>query len=128
MARTGKYSKEMVQTICEHLITGATAKSICDTVNISESTFYEWKSSKPEFSESLKKAEEIRDSVTGKTLAIHSIFQAMKSGVWQAGAWWLERKFPAEFKNVQEKKVTYDIDQAREKLGKIIDAKFGDAA
>lgn len=52
-----KYSKKIVNHIC-YLIRkdSYTIAEICSLVGISESTYHEWKTSKPEFSESVKKA------------------------------------------------------------------------
>ena len=53
-----KYSKKIVEQICSLIATDSfTIAEICYQVGIAESTFHDWKSKKPEFSESLKKAE-----------------------------------------------------------------------
>lgn len=52
-----KYSKMIVEKICSLIQADSyTIPEICRLVGISESTFHEWKASKPEFSESIKKA------------------------------------------------------------------------
>ena len=54
-----KYSRKIVEKICELVKSDSyTIPEICQQVGISESTFHEWKASKPEFSEALKIAEE----------------------------------------------------------------------
>lgn len=54
-----KYSRKKVEKICELVKSDSyTIPEICQQVGISESTFHEWKASKPEFSEALKTAEE----------------------------------------------------------------------
>ena len=56
-----KYSEEKVKEICKLLSTGDhIIKDVCKQVGITETTFYEWKESKPQFSESIKKAEDLR--------------------------------------------------------------------
>lgn len=56
-----KYNEEIVNKICNLLATGDhRIIDVCKQVGISETTFYEWKESKKEFSEALKKAEEQR--------------------------------------------------------------------
>lgn len=53
-----KYSKKLVKLICDELATGNhTIADVCIKVGITETTFYDWKKKKPEFSESLKEVE-----------------------------------------------------------------------
>ena len=52
-----KYSKAVVERICSLIQADSyTIPEICQQVGISESTYHEWKASKPEFSEAIKKA------------------------------------------------------------------------
>lgn len=52
-----KYSKMIVEKICSLIQSDSyTIPEICQLVGIAESTFHEWKASKPEFSEAIKKA------------------------------------------------------------------------
>ena len=53
-----KYDKKIVERIC-HLITtdSYTIAEICRQVGISKETFYAWKENKPDFLDSIKKAE-----------------------------------------------------------------------
>ena len=54
-----KYSAELTERICSLLRADSyTIAEICKIVGIAESTFYEWKDSKAEFSEAIKKAQE----------------------------------------------------------------------
>ncbi|MDV3603818.1 hypothetical protein CMU86_11685 [Elizabethkingia anophelis] len=56
-----KYSKKIVSEICDLIKADSyTIVEICQMVKISEDTYYTWKKQKPEFSESIKKAEEER--------------------------------------------------------------------
>ena len=120
MARKSKYSQAIQDKLCEFVRNGITIKSMCQAVNIGERTYYDWMRDNSQFSQAIKKAEGERD-YNVKSIAIHTMIQAMLDGTWQAAAWWLERKFPSEFKNVQEQVQKYDIDGAREKLKKILD-------
>ena len=61
MGATGKYNNELVDKICELIEQDTyTIEEICKNVGIVESTFYEWKATKEEFSEAIKKAEKKR--------------------------------------------------------------------
>lgn len=54
-----KYSAELTERICSLIRADSyTIAEICKIVGIAESTFYEWKDSKAEFSEAIKKAQE----------------------------------------------------------------------
>lgn len=56
-----KYTKDLVERICAEFATGEhSVADVCKKVGLAESTFYKWKEEKSEFSESLKKAEELR--------------------------------------------------------------------
>ena len=70
---------------------GATNKEAALLAGITEETFYQWKRTKPEFSESLKKAE-----VKRKIRLTALIIDAAKK-TWQAAAWYLERVYHDEF-------------------------------
>lgn len=53
-----KYSKGLVKRICDELATGNhTIADVCTMNGITETTFYDWKAKKPEFSEAIKEAE-----------------------------------------------------------------------
>lgn len=87
-----KYTPEVVEAICVSIRDGCTQKDAALAAGISEETFYEWIKSKPEFSESLKKAdgEMVRS-------AVGCIRKAAESGQWTAAAWLLERRHPQNF-------------------------------
>lgn len=86
-----KYNKRTVSTICNLLKAGNTRRTSAIAGGISEETFYVWMKSKPEFSESVKKAEAEAEA---RNVAI--INQAGKTS-WQASAWWLERRRKEDF-------------------------------
>ena len=55
-----KYCSEIVEKICELIEKDSyTDKEICQNVGISQETFITWKRDKPEFSESIKRAERV---------------------------------------------------------------------
>lgn len=56
-----KFSKEIVEKICEHLKKGATITSTCAAVGLSRETFYDWMKKKPDVSDTIKKARAIPD-------------------------------------------------------------------
>ena len=89
--RHGKYTPEVVESICTYLRQGNTRKTSAICSGISEETFYVWINTKPEFSESIKKAEE--DAIAHHVQTIHAFSQSN----WQASAWFLERRRKDDF-------------------------------
>jgi hypothetical protein len=85
-----KYGKEITAKLGELLSQGMGRVDSCNLAGISYETFTVWME-KPEFSESIKKAETIC-----KQRNIVRIQNASRQS-WQAAAWWLERKYPDEF-------------------------------
>jgi hypothetical protein len=85
--RPTKYNQETVEAILQALRDGNTRKDSCSVAGISEETFSQWRKRYPEFLDSIEKAE-------GKAAfhAVNVVRSAMDSGVWQAAAWWLERR------------------------------------
>ena len=54
-----KYNKKVVDNICALIAADSyTVAEICEKAGISESTFHDWKTKKPEFLESIKKAQD----------------------------------------------------------------------
>jgi hypothetical protein len=85
-----KYTPELVKQLIKYIEVGNYVKTACEAVGISEETFYSWIKDKPEFSESIKKAE-------AKALIRNlTIIQVAAKKNWQAAAWFLERK---DYKN-----------------------------
>lgn len=87
-----KYTKETVGRIIEGIEKLYGRVGACKYAGISYETFTRWMEEKNELNELIKKAED-RAEDKGKEMAILSIFKAIDKGIWQAGAWWLERKY-----------------------------------
>lgn len=85
-----KYGPEMTHEIATLLQNGSGRVDACAIAGIAYDTFSDWMK-KPEFNEAIKKAE--------ATCKVRNITIIQKAAVttWQAAAWWLERKHPAEF-------------------------------
>jgi transcriptional regulator with XRE-family HTH domain len=62
-----KYDKKIVERICELVrMDSYTIPEICRQVGISKSTYHEWESKKPEFSDCIKKARNDFDELVAK--------------------------------------------------------------
>jgi transposase len=90
--RKTKYTPETVNKIVQALKMGATHELACNYAGIGVSTFHDWMSAKPEFSEAVKEAE---GAAAVGWLA--KIEKAANEGTWQAAAWKLERRYPREY-------------------------------
>ncbi|MDP4009801.1 MAG: hypothetical protein Q8P53_02335 [Candidatus Shapirobacteria bacterium] len=99
-----KYSKDLLEKICELIKKGLSNRDASFCMGISESTFYEWQKEKPEFSDTIKKAEMER-----KLLLISRIFEASNKS-WQAAAWYLERVYTDEFGKREPKDLKDETD------------------
>src|SRR3989344_4007937 len=86
MPRTSKYTPELVEQIIRLIEAGTYAVEACMVGGIREETYYKWLRTKPELSESIKKARAKAISVR-----LMRIDKAGRDGYWQADAWWLER-------------------------------------
>lgn len=81
-----KYNDELVSELIKYIELGNYYNTACQAVGISKETFYTWLKEKPDFSDSVKKAE-------SKAIARNvMIIQKAASKSWQAAAWFLERK------------------------------------
>jgi hypothetical protein len=86
-----KYSEAKVEEICRFLKKGSTAKNACLLTGISEETYYEWKRSKPEFSESVERAK--AEFYNG---LVQIIVEAGKTD-YKAAEWLLEHRFSEDY-------------------------------
>ncbi len=137
VGRKGKYTPEMVAEIARLTSAGNLIKDICEKVDITYDTYFNWLNNKPEFSEAVTRAQgeakigavlSIRKAmmphevktVTTKTVSVTKLRKIKhKDGTveevpytdtrtditetstnefdWRAAAWWLERRFPADY-------------------------------
>ena len=93
-----KYSSEIVKEIANYIRAGNSQHDSAILAGINPDTFYSWLKDKSDFSDSIKKAEQVCKS---RNIAF---IQKAAEITWQAAAWWLERKYKDEFalKNIQE--------------------------
>ena len=99
MARPSKLTSEVEARIVEAVELGATWERAADAAGIGASTLREWRqrgeAGEAPFSAflaALKRAEG-----DGVARALRTIRQASESGTWQAAAWLLERRYPADY-------------------------------
>ena len=90
--RPSKYRPDTVAAIIAAVETGATYRHAAASVGVSERTLHDWQVRHPQFSQALKTAEAMACMA-----AIGTIRRAAEAGTWQAAAWYLERRYPAEY-------------------------------
>lgn len=91
-----KYKKPLIDNFIHAIEIGHGRVKACEIVGIHYDTFRDWEKNKPEFSERLKKAEDLKLTTIEET-SISNIMNAANSGIWQASAWLLERLFPNKY-------------------------------
>lgn len=99
MARKTKRTPETVKAITDLLRAGVPRTHACAASGVSHDSFMRWLDF-ADFAEAVKKAES--DAVARNVAVIQ---QAART-TWQAAAWWLERRYPEDFRNRVEKDVT----------------------
>lgn len=99
MARPSKLTSEVEARIVEAVELGATWERAADAAGIGASTLREWRQRGEAgeapfaaFVAALKRAEG-----DGVERALRTIRMAAESGTWQAAAWLLERRYPADY-------------------------------
>ena len=90
--RPTKYSPERLSRLTTALSAGNTRKDSCAYAGISEDTLQYWMKTRPGF------AEEVTEAEAGAAVRNVAIVSwAANNGVWQAAAWWLERRRKADW-------------------------------
>ncbi len=107
MARPSKLTPEIQRQICDFLLAGNFAQTVCDFVGIHVDTYHEWLNRGErgwkvdidggyvEFSEAVKKA-----ISQVEVLTVNDLRKGPQN--WQAKAWWLERRHPDKWGNRQK--------------------------
>ena len=93
LGRPSKYN-EVAPKLLE-LFESQTRTQSCLLAGVHYSTFLDWMEKYPDFSASVKKAEVVfeRKRYDRATVSVQNAMEKQ----WQAGAWWLERKYGKEF-------------------------------
>ena len=89
-----KYTPHITQKIFDALADGQGRVRACKMAGITYETFMDWMRNKIEFSERIKKAEDVGNDKI-KDLCKRRIIEDKS---WQSGAWWLERSYPDEYR------------------------------
>jgi transposase len=112
MGRKSKYTPETVKKLTDAIKLGATYELACGYAGITYETLRVWLATKPAFSEALKEAEGA--AAVGWLARIE---KAAQDGTWQAAAWKLERRYPADYgRTVQEHRHTFAVQQEAERI------------
>lgn len=110
-----KYDRRHISRLLNSLAEGDGRVRACQKANVTYQTFINWMNDPSkkvaqedgkeiEFFEAVEKSEECAEDLI-KDLAKRSVIERMTS-TWQAGAWWLERNYPEEFRVRTESSVT----------------------
>ena len=86
-----KDTPEVRARILEALRVGATYRAACEYAGVSDDSLARWRAADAGFAEALKSA------CAQAYMRNLGIIQKAATKMWQAAAWWLERKFPEEW-------------------------------
>jgi transposase len=113
VGRKTKFTPEYIEPLLKALSEGHSQSAACAIADVSVPTYHEWMQV-PEFSNRVSQARAKHLQVVEARIAAEA-----KTGDWRAGAWWLERQFPAEYgrkDQVNVKAVTMTWEQALQQL------------
>jgi transposase len=85
------YSEERAERVFAAIRVGATERLACKYAGISEDTLGRWKTNNADFADRFKTAE--GEAAIGWL----SVIEAASKTQWQAAAWKLERRYPADY-------------------------------
>ena len=115
MGRPTKLTQEVERAICDALKAGATLRIAAEFAGIGERTLATWLASPAprfqQFQQAVKQA-----TARGDVGALAVIQKAAKDGTWQAAAWLLERRHPAEYGRRQVVAVQRAVEPDEEQL------------
>ncbi len=97
--RPSKYSEAAAEKVCQYIVAGLSRERAAALVGISATTLYAWGEQKPEFVEAIKKADAA--FVARQVAGLEAAAREHPRHAWQARAWLLERKHPAEYSPVR---------------------------
>ena len=107
MARPRKLTADVQRRLCDALAAGNTRRAACAFAGISEDSVARYRDRFADFADAIQKAEadaEVRN--------VAIVTRAAQSGVWQAAAWWLERRFPHDYgRTIQEQHLSGTVVQ-----------------
>lgn len=87
-----KRSDPRVERLLQALRLGNTRRAATRFAEIDSSTFYRWLERSPSFRAQVEQAE-----ADAEVRFMGRIATAAAAGTWQSAAWWLERRYPADF-------------------------------
>jgi hypothetical protein len=92
MAPRSKLSESRVEALLNALRVGNTRRAACAHAEIDSATFYRWM-----LADAALRSEVERAEGEAETRFLAQVARAATNGTWQAAAWWLERRHPADF-------------------------------
>lgn len=123
MARPSKLTSEVEARIVEAVELGVTWERAADAAGIGASTLREWRQRGEAdeapfaaFVAALKRAEG-----DGVARALRTIRQAAESGTWQAAAWLLERRYPADYGRRVESRVDVSTSSPQSEVAALLE-------
>jgi hypothetical protein len=109
-----KYDSAHIDPLLKALSEGFGRVRSCKAAGITHNTLIIWLEEKHDFHDAVKKAEAVGEDLI-KDMARRGIIEKFATQ-WQAAAWYLERRYPDEYKNRTEIKHDTTLEDARKYL------------
>lgn len=110
MARPTKRTPDREARLLDALRAGNTRKAACQYAGVAQDAFNRWLVRFADFADVVKKAE-----ADAEVRHVANIAKASQDGVWQASAWWLERRRPDDYG--RRDRVEFTLRREAERLG-----------
>lgn len=111
-----KATPTTIKIILDAIADGLTQRDASTLAGISEDTLCLWKRDNSDFSEQIRQKE-----IECKRKHIKNIERASEKS-WQASAWWLERKYKAEFsQRIESQEISDELRESMERSKKMFD-------
>lgn len=111
-----KATPATIKIILDAIADGLTQRDASTLAGISEDTLSLWKRDNSDFSEQIRQKE-----IECKRKHIKNIERASEKS-WQASAWWLERKYKAEFsQRIESQEISDELRESMERSKKMFD-------
>jgi len=100
--RPEKFRNEYIKQVFSLCLLGATDKDLATFFEVNEDTINEWKKTKPEFSESLKRGKTLADAKVANALYRKAIGKKGQPGDTTAMIFWLKNRQRDNWRDKQE--------------------------
>lgn len=108
MARPTKLNAQTQSMILAFISAGAPIQVACAAVGINKDTYFHWLKLAGQGRQAYIAFKEAVDKANAQAVVknVRVVSKSAAAGVWQAAAWWLERRFPDEWARTERHEMT----------------------